>query len=134
MGRKRINDLLEQLKENQQKELENAAAIFTIAQVAVNELERQVVQEPPNLKTPLPALPAAPSLTDKAELLRLYGSYNGCRRAAKERGIKLKGSPTWKQLAAAFSYAEALKLLAKSYIESYPNSEIKGMTIEIKID
>lgn len=134
MGKQRIDDLLEQLKENQQKELENAAAIFTVAKVAVNELERQVVQETPDLKTSLPALPAAPSLTDKAQLLRLYGSYSGCRRAAKERGIKLKGSPTWKQLAAAFSYAEALQKLAKSYCDSYPNSDIKGMTLEIKID
>ena len=85
MGKKRVTQLLDQLKENRQQELENAASIFTVAQVAVNELQADVVQE---AKAAVPALPSAPILLDKAELLRRYGSHKGCRKAAKEKGIK----------------------------------------------
>lgn len=134
MGKKRITQLLEQLEGNQQKDLQNAAAIFTVAQVAVNELSDQAAE--PTVP-PTPALPPSPVELDKAELLRQYGSYNGCRQAAKAQGIRLGRSPRWEQLIAAFSYfsyIESLRQLTQAYVEQYPSSELKGISFEIRLD
>jgi hypothetical protein len=130
MGKKRVTQLLEQLKANQQEELQNAAAIFTVAQVAVNALQEQA---PLDIEPAIAALPPAPVLLEKAELLRRYGSYNGCRQAAKQRGIKFSRTPKWKQLATAFSYADALQQITNLYIEAYPSPELHGITIELKL-
>jgi len=130
MGKKRVTRLLEQLKDNQQLELQNAAAIFTVAQVAVNELREQGSQE---IEPTVPALPPAPALLDQVELLRRYGSYSGCRKAAKQQGIKFSRTPSWKQLVAAFNYAEACQQLVKSYTKAYPSSALHGITIELKL-
>lgn len=126
MGKRRVTQLLHQLKTNQQQELHNAAAIYTVAQVAVNELQEQS-QDSTNA-----ALPPAPSL-DKAELLRRYSSYNGCRTAAKNKGIKFQQTPSWQQLITAFGYAEACQQLLHIYTEAYPRPELQGVTIELPL-
>lgn len=138
MGKKRVTQLLEQLKVNQQAELQNAAAIYTVAQVAVNELQNQlnpIHLEPGGLKpeTVTPALSAAPVLLNKAELLRRHGSYNGCRQAAKQRGIKFSKNPSWQQLTTAFSYIESCQRVVQTYLEQYPSADLKGVTIELKL-
>lgn len=130
MGKKRVTQLLEQLKAQQQQEVQNAAAIFTVAQVAVNELQGQVAPEPPS---PVAALPLAPATLNKAQLLQQYGSYNGCRRAAKYQGIKFNRTPSWAQLIAAFSYVEACQAIVNSYVEAHPNAKLKGVTFELKL-
>lgn len=130
MSKKRVTQLLEQLKANQQIELQNSAAIYTVAQVAVNELREQVSQ---GIEPMVAALPPAPVLIDKAELLRRYGSYSNCRRAAKKQGIKFNRTPSWKQLAIAFSYIDVFQRFIKSYIESYPSSELDGITVELTL-
>lgn len=131
MGKKRITQLLQDLKENQLHELHNSAAIYTVAQVAVNELQQQSLQieEPP-----LPVLPSTPKIIDQADLLKQYGSYRACRKAAKDRGIKFSRTPSWEQLAAAFSYAEAFEEIIRTYIETYPNPKLKGTKFEFKIE
>ncbi|MBD2364742.1 hypothetical protein H6G36_26820 [Anabaena minutissima FACHB-250] len=130
MGKKRITQLLEGLKENQLHELHNSAAIYTVAQVAVNELQQQSLQitEPP-----IAALPSTLEIIDKTELLKQYGSYRACRKAAKERGIKFSRTPSWEQLAVAFSYADAFQQIIKSYVETYPNPKLKGTTFEMSL-
>ena len=130
MGKKRVTQLLDQLKENRQQELENAAAIFTVAQVAVNELQAEVPQETAQA---VAALPSAPILLDKDELIRRYGPHNKCRKAAKEKGIKFKGNPSWEQLIAAFSYFEACQQLIQSYVETHPNPDLKGVSFQLKL-
>jgi hypothetical protein len=130
MGKKRVTQLLEQLKTNQQMDLQNAAAIYTVAQVAVNELQKQVLQD---TEPKVAALPPAPVLLNKAELLRRYGSYNSCRRAAKKQGLKFARNPSWKQLATAFSYVAAFQQAIKSYVETYPNLELDGITVELTL-
>ena len=127
MGKKRVTQLLNQLKTNQQQELRNAAAIYTVAQVAINELQEQFQDLSTNA-----ALPPAPVL-DKAELLRRYSSYNGCRTAAKNQGIKFHQTPSWQQLVAAFGYAEACQQLLHIYAEAYPSPELQGVTIELPL-
>lgn len=129
MGKKRIAQLLEQLEDNQQKDLQNAAAIFTVAQVALNELQ---VPESPAL--PASALPPSPIELDKAELLKRYGSYNGCRKAAKAQGIRFSRPPSWSQLVAAFSYVESLRQLVKLYVEQYPSPELRGISFELNLN
>jgi hypothetical protein len=128
MGKKRITQLLEGLKENQLHELQNSAAIYTVAQVAVNELQQQSLQMP---QPTLAALPSTPKIIDKAQLLKQYGSYNACRKVAKERGIKFSRTPSWEQLAAALSYAEAFQEIIKTYVETYPYPKLKGTTFEL---
>jgi len=130
MGKKRITQLLEELKENQFHELHNSAAIYTVAQVAVNELQQQNLQMD---EQPIAALPSTPRIIDKAQLLKQYGSYRACRKAAKERGIKFSRTPSWEQLAAAFSYADIFQEIIKSYVETYPHQQLKGTTFEVNI-
>ncbi|MBE9177269.1 hypothetical protein IQ268_01605 [Oculatella sp. LEGE 06141] len=130
MGRKRVTQLLEQLKQNQQHELENAAAIFTVAQVAVNELSSQAT---PTSNAAIAELPAAPLQMDKNELLQQYGSYNACRKAAKARGIKFSRTPSWQQIAAAFSYVESCQQVIQVYLDRHPSQDLKGVSIEVKL-
>ncbi|WP_414529968.1 hypothetical protein [Nodularia chucula] len=128
MGKKRITQLLEDLKENYQRDLHNSAAIYTVAQVAVNELKQQ--NSPVN-QTPVAALPFAHNLVDKDQLIKQYGSYNGCRKAAREQGIKFSRTPSWEQLAAAFSYAEVLQQIVTNYVSTYPEPKLQGTKFEI---
>lgn len=127
MGKKRVTQILEQLKENQERDLQNAASIFTVAQIAVNELHEQARSLPQ-----LPESSAHPQPIDKTSLLKQYGSYNGCRAAAKKIGIGFKRSPTWDQLVAAFSYQASLQQVAQSYLEAYPNPDLNGVSFKVQ--
>lgn len=141
MGKKRINQLLAQIKENQQADLRNAAAIYTVAQVAVDELEaiasadsldsvRAIAPAPP-----APALPAAvPTLLTQTDLLQRYGSYNGCRSAAKKLGIHFSKSPSWPQLIAAFSYADPIRQLVQDYVQRQAISHLSGVRFTVTIE
>ncbi len=127
MGKQRVTQLLEQLKENQAKDLENAAAIYTVAQIAVDELHQS---------STLPAQLASATLPvvndiNKNELIKRYGSFNGCRKAAKEAGIQFKKTPSWLQLEAAFRYQEAYEKLVKMYMQAYPNEHLSGVSFTI---
>lgn len=128
MGKKRIAQLLDQLHENHQADVENSATIFTVAQVAVNHLAAASDQIQPNL----PILPPA-RLVNREELKRRYGSFNACRTAAKQAGIRFSGHATWDQLEAAFSYFESLQNLIQSYMDSHPNPKLQGVSMEFKL-
>ncbi len=130
MGKKRITQLIEQLKDNQQVELQNAAAVYTVATVAVNELLQQESQV---TESAVAALPGVPQKIDKAQLLEEYGSYNACRKAAKKQGIKFSRTPNWKQLTAAFNYAQAFQQIIIAYVEAHPDPGLKGTTFELSI-
>ena len=135
MGKKRITQLLEQLETNQQAELHNAAAIFTVAQAAVNELrDRADHSSESSISDPsLPALPSAPALLDKAKLIDRYGSYNGCRKAAKQQGIRFAKNPTWEQMVAAFNHREIFQQMVNTYLEAHPAPTLQNVTFEIAI-
>jgi hypothetical protein len=139
MGKKRINQLLEQLKENQQQDLQNSAAIFTVAQVAVNQLREQN-QTVPHVSAMLPAaessaalLPAAPIPIEQAELKRRYGSHTACRQAAKKQGIIFSKTPSWQQLSIAFGYLEACQQMVQSYVQTHPSEHLNGISIQLKL-
>lgn len=139
MGKKRITQLLEQLKDNQQQDLQNTAAIFTVAQVAVNQLQEQLQSEPqsiaalPAAKTESVTVLSAPILIDEAELRRRYGSHVACRQAAKAQGIKFSKTPSWHQLTVAFSYLQACQQLVQSYVQAHPSEQLSGVSIELKL-
>lgn len=139
MGKKRIAQLLEQLQDNQQQDLQNAAAIFTVAQVAVNQLQAQIDASPDPQAPTLPAQPAAnlpalpPAPLDQAELKRRYGSHNACRGAAKKLGIKFSKNPSWEQMVAAFNYHEACQQIVRAYLQEHPSNLLRGVAIEIKL-
>jgi hypothetical protein len=131
MGKQRIAQLLGQLESDQQKDLKNSAAIYAVAQVAVNQLGDSSPQSS-EIKS-LSALSSEPLGLDKAELLQRYGSYNGCRKAAKALGIQFGTTPSWQQLTQAFSYAEALQHLTYRYLHTYPSAALKGVTVRLNL-
>lgn len=126
MGKQRVTQLLAQLRENQAKDIENAAAIYTVAQVAIDALD----QAQP---APVATLQAA-SVLDKAALLKQYGSFNGCRQAAKTQGIRFRKTPSWAALEAAFNSYEACKSLVQGYLAQNPNPHLQGVVFEIALD
>ncbi len=130
MGKQRAKELLAKLKANQQDELENAAAIFTVAQVAVNEL-REAEQDAEPQTQPL-SLPPSPTL-NKAELQQRFGDYNHCRKAAKAAGIRFSRTPSWKQLVAAFNQAEVLQKVVDQYRETCKMPSLPGVSIQINL-
>lgn len=127
MGKKRITQLLNQLQTNHESELKNAAAVFTVAQVAVNQLEEQRVAE----QGEIAALP--PIALSKDDLKRCYGSYKACRAAAREKGIHFKKTPTWEQLGEAFSYCETFQALIRNYLSQHPSSKLSELSMTFNI-
>lgn len=136
MGKQKIERLLAQLKENQQQDIQNSAAIFTVAQSAVSELA-QIEAYSGETASETASETAAPvhkplQLT-KSELVERYGNYNACRRAAKKQGISFTRSPKWSQLVAAFNYVEACQACVNHYIEQHPNAELKGVKLTLAL-
>jgi hypothetical protein len=127
MGKQRLTQLLHQLEANQQKDLKNAAAIYAVAQVAVNTLNEQEASQAttPDLVCSAP---------DKKQLLERYGSYNGCRKAAKERGLQFKRTPSWNQLSQAFNCAEALQQLVQAHLSHQTSVDLQGVTLRLSLD
>lgn len=132
MGKQRLTQLLHQLEANQQKDLKNAAAIYAVAQVAVNTLNEQ--EASPATAPDLALSSASSSSTlDKQQLLERYGSYNGCRKAAKERGLQFKRTPSWNQLSQAFSCAEALQQLVQTHLSNQASVDLQGVTLKLSL-
>jgi hypothetical protein len=140
MGKKRINQLLSQIKENQQADLRNAAAIYTVAQVAVNELEAIASADSPDSVRAIapaasaPALPAAvPTQLTQADLVQRFGSFNGCRSAAKKLGIHFPKTPSWPQLITAFSYVDLFRHLIQDYVQQQEIRNLSGVQFTITL-
>jgi serine/threonine protein kinase len=74
-----------------------------------------------------------PTPLDKAELMRRYGSYNECRKAAKARGIKFNCTPTWDKLAQAFGYSDAMQEISHRYMAAHPNASLSGIKVEVNL-
>lgn len=127
MGKQTIDRLLAKLQSSHEQDIHNAAAIFTVAQGAVNQF-----QNPSEMALAPEQLPAPQQLT-QAELLNRYGSYNACRAAAKKAGITFSQSPRWTQIIAAFNYLEACQEHINSYLQHYPNPELTGTKITLKL-
>jgi hypothetical protein len=130
MGKKRINQLLDQLHTNHEADLKNAAQIFTVAQVAVNQLSQQAETAP----LALPSLRfQAPTVLDQATLKQRYSSFNGCRKAAQQLGVRFHRTPTWAQLVVAFSYFDALQNLVYDYTNAFPNANLQNITMAFQL-
>jgi hypothetical protein len=127
MGKQTIDRLLAKLQSNHEQDIHNAAAIFTVAQGAVNQL-----QNPSEMALAPEQLPPPQQLT-QADLVDRYGSYNGCRAAAKKAGITFSRSPRWTQIIAAFNYLEACQAHINLYLQHYPNAELKDTKITLKL-
>lgn len=134
MGKQKIDRLLAQLKDNHSQDIQNAAAIFTVAQAAVNQLEPK---DSPALPSAA-ASPASLSLTKplsltKADLIARYGHYNGCRKAAKQAGIVFHQTPRWSQLIVAFSYLEACQACISAYVQQHPHPDLQGISLWLNL-
>ncbi|MEM8806458.1 MAG: hypothetical protein AAGF01_10575 [Cyanobacteria bacterium P01_G01_bin.38] len=130
MGKQKINRLLAKLQDNQREDIQNAAAIFTVAQGAVNQLGQleQTLKAEPTLLSPAP-----PSQLTRTDLINRYGPYNACRKAAKQAGITFSKSPRWPQLVAAFNYLEACQVCVNQYMQQYPNPDLQNVSINVKL-
>lgn len=131
MGKQKIEQLLEQLQNNHSQDIQNAAAIFTVAQGAVNQLNQ--LKELEGLAPEQNALPAAPISLTKADLESRYGKFNACRAAAKRAGITFSKTPSWSQLIAAFSYLDACQSCVKTYLQRHPCADLKGVRLSITL-
>ena len=85
----------------------------------------------PNPPSPS-ALPEQVTVT-KQDLLKKYGSFNGCRSAAKKQGVKFSKTPSWAKLEAAFSHKEAVQELVQGYLANFPAASLEGVSFEIKL-
>jgi hypothetical protein len=130
MGKKRINQLLNQLQTNHEVDRKNAAAIFTVAQVAVNQLEHQSTLE----QKTIPVLTSAPLNLSKETLQKRFGSFNACRAAARQQGIHFKKTPTWEQLGEAFAYFEDLQRLIRGHLSNHPSSKLDKLSMTFNLD
>lgn len=130
MGKKRITQLLDQLHTNHQADLKNAAQIFTVAQVAVNQLSEQA--ESTSVALPVSRF-QPPTAVDQAALKQRYGSFNECRKAARQLGIQFHRNPTWAQLVVAFSYFDALQSLVQDYTTAFPNANLRDVTVAFRL-
>ncbi|MEO1401938.1 MAG: hypothetical protein AAFV72_11910 [Cyanobacteria bacterium J06635_1] len=129
MGKQKIDRLLAQLQNNQSQDIQNAAAIFTVAQGAVNHLD-QIEQ---GLSKERNILPVAPLQLTQADLINRYGPYNACRKAAKQAGITFSKSPRWPQLVAAFNYLEACQTCVNQYMQQHPNPDLHSVSITLRL-
>ncbi|MBD2020569.1 hypothetical protein H6F43_10250, partial [Leptolyngbya sp. FACHB-36] len=68
------------------------------------------------------------------ELLHKYGSYKTCRSAAKQQGIKFSKTPSWEQLVTGFRYLSAFQQLKRTYLDANPDPNLRGITIELRLD
>ena len=127
MSKQNVAKLLARLKDNQAKDIENAASIYTVAQVAVNALEQSEDLQPEPIALPEPVR------VTKHELLERYHSFNGCRSEAKKQGIKFSKTPSWAKLEAAFSHRETVEQLVQSYFANFPDQSLEGISFEISL-
>lgn len=129
MGKQNLDRLLAQLQDNHSEDIQSAAAIFAVAQSAVNQID-----PPKDVSSLHPsASPHAPLQFTKADLIERYGHYNGCRKAAKLAGIVFHQTPSWAQIIAAFSYQEACQACVSTYIQQHPHPDLKGISLMLNL-
>jgi hypothetical protein len=139
MGKQTIDRLLTKLQDSHEQDIHNAAAIFTVAQGAVNQLQNRseivskTASDAATQSTVLAAKQLAPLQLTQAELMNRYGNYNACRAAAKRAGITFSRSPRWTQIVAAFNYLEACQASISAYLQHYPNRDLQGTKITITL-
>ncbi len=129
MGKQKLDRLLAQLQDNHREDIQNAAAIFAVAQSAVNQLE----QPKADGSLRLSASSRAPLHLTKSDLIERYGHYNGCRKAAKQAGIVFHKTPSWAQLIVAFNYRESCQACISDYIQQHPNPDLQGISLMLNL-
>ncbi|MEO0373066.1 MAG: serine/threonine-protein kinase [Cyanobacteria bacterium P01_A01_bin.17] len=111
----------------------NAAVKSSVPETTTSSPPSEVpVQKTSSVSKTTP-LAAAPLTLNKEELIRRYGSYNECRKAAKARGIKFNCTPTWDKLAQAFGYSDAMQEISHRYMAAYPNESLSGIKVEVNL-
>jgi hypothetical protein len=126
MGKARLQKILKSMQDSEatarqhlQRDLENSATIFAVAQHAVNRLSEvasadDAVSPEPAIEARQPLLPPAVSgaigkelATSWEDLIQQYGSPQGIRKALKARGITFSKTPSRKQLLTAWHSLES---------------------------
>lgn len=96
-----------------------AANLAELSEVAIGTLETAL--------TPVPV-----SRLTVADLKQRYGSYQNCRRAAAQLGIRFPKTPSWEQLAIALSHVGALHAFWRQYCLDHPDLAAVALGFELR--
>jgi len=139
MGKKRIEKLLETIKDNQKRETINAAGIYTVAQVAINKIVELETGLDTKLKTELETKletkkTSSPPFRQYTveELKAQYPKLADCRKALKERGLVFSKTPSWAKVAIALSYFEVQQAQFYDYLRHRPSPELTHLTMTFR--
>ncbi len=145
MGKKRLEKLLTDLKDNHQRDLKNAAEIYTVAQVAVNQLadaknegksktktKKKPEAERLQLESPKlePSRDRQPHTID--DLKTQYVTVTACRKALKTRGLIFTKAPSWEKLAIALNCFEAQQAFLTDYLQQHPTHDFPDCTLTFR--
>lgn len=129
MGKKRIEALLTNLKETQERDLMNSAQIYTVAQVAVNELAARDSVE--RALSSRPTLPEVPHYSI-ADLKAQYPNVSACRKALKEKGLTFSKTPSWAKMAIALHHFEIQQQQLQSYLQHCAGQDLAGTVMTFR--
>lgn len=128
MGKAKLQRLLEQLDAVQAADRENAAAIYTVATIAVQQLEQ--VAGPVELSPTLAI--AEQSGGDLAQFKQQFESYQDCRRQLKAQGLSFGKTPTWQQLYDGWQYLNLVLPALTNALQTQPLPA--AARLELKLD
>jgi intracellular sulfur oxidation DsrE/DsrF family protein len=145
MGKKRLEKLLTDLKDNHQRDLKNAAEIYTVAQVAVNQLSdeknegksKKKTKKKPEAETlklgPSKLVPSGHCQPHTIEDLKTqYITVAACRKALKDRGLTFSKVPSWEKLAIALNCFEAQQAFLTDYLQQHPSNDFPDCTLTFR--
>lgn len=149
MGKARLQKILKSMQDSEeaarqhlQRDLENSATIFAVAQHAVNRLgdvasADDAISPEPAIEARQPLLPPASSgaigqelATSWEDLIQQYGSPQGIRKALKARGITFSKTPSRKQLLTAWHSLES-QAVQPTTTPQLPDPAIKLDPVEL---
>ncbi|TAD80248.1 MAG: hypothetical protein EA001_01230 [Oscillatoriales cyanobacterium] len=137
-----MQDSEEAARQHLQRDLENSATIFAVAQHAVNRLgdvasADDAISPEPAIEARQPLLPPASSgaigqelATSWEDLIQQYGSPQGIRKALKARGITFSKTPSRKQLLTAWHSLES-QAVQPTTTPQLPDPAIKLDPVEL---
>lgn len=114
MGKAKLQRLLGELEAVQLADRQNAAAIYTVATLAVQKLEEQAATAPP-----IAALPEAAPV-DFSAFKQQFIDHKACRQWLKVQGIQFAKTPSWRDLYQSWRYLLAVQPALAAALRTHP--------------
>ncbi|ABB57333.1 hypothetical protein [Synechococcus elongatus] len=122
MGKAKLQRLLGELEAVQLSDRQNAAAIYTVATVAVQKLKEQAVAPP------VPALPEAAPV-DFSAFKQQFVDHKACRQWLKGQGVQFAKTPSWEDLYQSWRYLLAVQPALTTTLQTHPLPASAKLTI-----